>query len=372
MRVAFDARWYNDSGVGTYVAGLLGALAEHQQGCDLIVYEDARNPVPGLERCSLRRLSVRSQKYSIGEQFELAHRCRQDKVDLLHCPFFVVPYSTSCPIVVTFHDVIPFLFPIYSNSKRMLVQLGYRASARRAAHIIAVSQTTSRDLQRVLNVPERKISVVHNAVSRDHFHPHAAEWEIRALREKYGISSCFVVISTPRNWRTKNLATALKALSYVQAEFQIVAYGQGDGLDSLPDAADLKHRLIRTGFVRSDELGALFRHAKAFLLTSLYEGFGLPLLEAMSCGCPVVTSNGGSLGEIAGDGAHIFEATDAQGMAAAVRELIQNSASRGRWRARALRRAAQFSWCKAAEETLAVYRQACHASHEFKAEVYQS
>ena len=372
MRVGFDARWYNDSGVGTYVAGLLAALAEHGRDCELVVYETPENPVPGLERYSLVRIPVQSKKYSIAEQWELARRCRFDKLDLLHCPFFIAPYAATCPVVITLHDLIPFLFRIYPYSKQLLVKMAYRAATLRAAHIIAVSETTSRDIQRVLHVPAANISVVYNAVSPRQFHSRATQSELHHLHRKFGISSRYVVISTPRNWRTKNLATALKALSVLQArveqDFQIVAYGPGDGLNTIEEANALNGRLLRTGFISAEDLGILFRHAHAFLLTSLYEGFGLPLLDAMSCGCPVVTVNGGSLREIAGDGAQVFDVFDVEGISAAAASLLQSEEMRKHWRECALRRAAQFSWTGAAEQTLSVYRKTCRASGASKAE----
>jgi glycosyltransferase involved in cell wall biosynthesis len=372
MRIGFDARWYNDSGVGTYVAGLLAALAECGRDCELVVYENPENPVPGLEGFSVARIPVQSRKYSIGEQWELARRCSRDKLDLLHCPFFVAPYAAPCPVVITIHDLIPFLFRIYSYPKQLLIKMAYRAATVRAAHIIAVSETTSRDIQRVLNVPPENISVVYNAVSPSQFHSHATQSELRYLQRKFGILSRYVVISTPRNWRTKNLATAFKALAVMQTRveqgFQIVAYGPGDGLNTIAEANILNGSLLRTGFISAEELGMLFRHAHAFLLTSLYEGFGLPLLEAMSCGCPVVTAKGGSLGEIAGDGAQVLDVFDVEGMGAALALLLESEKVRNHWRECALRRAAQFSWTRAAEQTLGVYRQICHASSASKAE----
>src|ERR1700694_1374930 len=110
VRVGFDARWYNDSGVGTYVAELLKAMAPLQQGFELIVYEHPANPVPGLQDLPLQRVPVRSGKYSLSAQLELARRQRRDELDVCHSPFYVVPLAVGCPVVVTLHDLIPFLF----------------------------------------------------------------------------------------------------------------------------------------------------------------------------------------------------------------------------------------------------------------------
>lgn len=363
MRVGFDARWYNDSGVGNYVAGLLGALAECARDFELIAYENPNNRLPGLDRLGLVRVAVHAPKYSAREQVELAVRCYKDRIDVFHSPFYVVPFAAPCPVVATVHDPIPFLFRIYPPPKQAVVKIGYRAAVRRAAHVIAVSQTTATDLRRLLGVPAQKLSIVYNAVSPRYFHPHGGKDEPGLLHRKYGISPGYVVISTPRNWRTKNLGVALQVLASVHASnperLQCVMYGPRPCPQALAPEAGVD--MIRTGFIPPDELGMLFRHARAFLLTSLYEGFGLPLLEAMSCGCPVVTANGGALAEIAANGAQAFDAMDVRGMADAISTLLCDENERERWQVRALARASEFSWHKAAEQTVAVYRQMCNS-----------
>src|SRR5882757_6093887 len=164
MRVGFDARWYNNSGVGTYIAGLLPALV--RAGCELVVYFDSRNPVPGLDRLSLRAVPVSSAKYSPLGSLEFKRLEKRDKLDVFHCPFFAAP-QLRCPVVVTIHDLIPFLFPIYSWPKQKIVQAGYRFAVKRAAHLIADSQSTAADLQKILAVAPERISTVHLAADRD-------------------------------------------------------------------------------------------------------------------------------------------------------------------------------------------------------------
>src|ERR1700674_5138503 len=110
MRVGFDARWYNDSGVGVYVAELLRAMAQLPRDFELIAYEDPQSPVPGLAGLPIVRTQVRAPKYSISEQLELRRRSHHDKLDIFHSPFYVAPLGLNCPLVVTVHDLIPFLF----------------------------------------------------------------------------------------------------------------------------------------------------------------------------------------------------------------------------------------------------------------------
>lgn len=358
MRVGFDARWYNDSGVGSYVAGLLPALA--RAGCELVVYVDPRNPVPGLDHLPVQAILIRSGKYSPLASLEFRRRARKDKLDLFHSPFYVAP-RLECPVVVTLHDLIPFLFPIYRYPwpKQEIVKAGYRAAARRAAHIIADSRQTCCDAQRILGVSPERTTAVHLAASAEVFYPCGDAGELERLGKKFGLRRPYIVVASARNWRTKNLEGALKALDAARAagaEFQTVVFGPPQGFEAVRNG-ELCGRLnlCRADFVEAKELGALFRHAHAFVMPSLYEGFGLPLVEAMSCGCPVVASNRGSLKEIAGEGAQCFDPFDVQAIATAILALLRSPDELKRRRAAALRRAADFSWDKTAFETISVY-----------------
>jgi glycosyltransferase involved in cell wall biosynthesis len=359
MQVGFDARWYNDSGVGAYVAGLLHALAVSERKFDLAVYVDQRNPDLGLNDPGINIVPVRAEKYSIAEQIELSRLARLDKLDLFHSPFFVAPLRLECPLVVTVHDLIPFLFRIYSWPKQPLIKMGYRLAARKARHIIADSDNTARDVQRILGISPGRISTIHLAPA-ECFTSASGEGDLELLEEKYSVRPPYVMVSSARNWRTKNLETALEAASRAHrsagVNFQAVVYGPTDGLEAL----SVKNRppnlnLRQTGYIPAGDLAILFRHARVFIMPSLYEGFGLPIVEAMACGCPVITSNGGSLPEIAGDGAQVFAPFDAKGMAAAIAGLIENQKNFAYWRAAALRRAADFTWERAAQETISVY-----------------
>lgn len=366
MRVGFDARWYNDSGVGVYVAELVRAMAVvGQPAFELVVYEDPRNRVPQLDGQPVSRISVAAPRYSLAEQLELRHRARLDKLDVFHTPFYVMPLGLSCPVIVTLHDVIPFLFTIYPWPKSWAVKMGYRTAARRAQHIIAVSGNTAKDIREILKVPEERITVVHNGV-RESFQPVADQSELVSLLEKFDVQPPYVVTASASNWRTKNLETALKVLEAARSisgvEFQTVVYGPATGIDAVGGNHRWSSlRLRRTGFLSAEDLAILFRHAHAFLTPSLYEGFGLPVVEAMACGCPVVTSNRGSLAEVAGQGAQVLDPFDVEGMVRAVVRLLSEPVAVSQWRSRALQRALCFSWKRAADQTIAVYRSALAA-----------
>ncbi len=330
IRIGFDARWYNDSGVGAYVAGLLQALSVRDD-IDLVVYEHPTNPVPGLTS-AVKRIPITADKYSIAGQFSMKQRCRRDGIQVFHSPFYVRPLFTTCPAVITIHDMIPFLFPINSWPKRAMVRMGYRIGAR-AEQIIADSRNTATDVQRILGVAPERITVVHIAANQNVFHARGNDAEIDFQKQEFGVHPPYVVVSSARNWATKNLPAALRALALARektgVQFQTVVYGPEDGLRN------------------AQKQGA-----------SLYEGFGPPVLEAMSCGCAVITSNAGSLPEVAGDGAQTFAPADAAGMADALARLLCNPNELSLWRARALKHSADFSWSRAAKETLSVYHRA--------------
>jgi glycosyltransferase involved in cell wall biosynthesis len=356
MRVGFDARWYNRSGVGSYIAGLLPALV--RAGCELVVYVDPRNPVPGLDARSLQIVPVYSGKYSPLASLEFRRLEKRDKLDLFHCPFYAAPLL-KCPVVVTIHDLIPFLFPVYFWPKQKLVQAGYRNVARRAAHLIADSHCTAIDIQKILGATPERISTVHLAADCDTFRPCGVADNKACLQEKFGVKEPFVVVASARNWRTKNLTAALQALEIARGlagvEFESVMYGPSQGSESFAGNLPGKLGIRRLGYVDAKNLALLLRHAHAFVMPSLYEGFGLPLVEAMSCGCPVITSDRGSLPEIAGAGAQCFDPFDVHGMAKALMALLRSPDELQQKRSEALNRAADFSWDRAAQETISVY-----------------
>ncbi|MCU1307858.1 MAG: hypothetical protein JWN45_2553 [Acidobacteriaceae bacterium] len=364
MRVGFDARWYNDSGVGTYVSELLKAMAPLQRTFDLVVYEDPKNPLPDLDRQSIERIPIGAGKYSVLGQTELAWRCKREGLDVFHSPFYALPLAAPCPVVVSLHDLIPFLFQIYRWPKQLLIKAGYKTAALRSAHIITGSKHTAADVQRILKVSPEKITCIHYAICNDNFHCNGNATEVEYLKERYGIHPPYALAASARNWRTKNLVTAFRALSLARQEgrnpFQTVVYGPLEGINALGGRqAWSELNLVLTGYLPVRDLAMLLRHAHLFIFPSLYEGFGLQILEAMSCGCPVITSNAGSLAEVAGGGAQTFEPFDVAGMADAIKTSFSNPDESNRWRGRALKRAADFSWNKAAERTISVYHRAC-------------
>lgn len=362
MRVGFDARWYGGSGVGNYVAELLQALAAIPGDFELIAYEDQSNPLPDIPASKFRKVSVQAPRYSVAEQVELPRCCKRDRLDVFHAPFYVVPLLAPCPVVVTIHDVIPFLFHIYGRAKELMIRTGYRFALYKASRVLADSQKTADDLVGLFGFSRQRITVAPLAASPRWFHPDGSAQELSRLQEKYGVRRPFVMFNSARHWRSKNLSGALRALQQCAAnhvDFQAVVAGSPDGIEqALREVETSGFQLVRTGFVPTEDLAALYRQAQAYLLTSRYEGFGLPLLEAMACGCAVVTSNAGSLLEVAGDDVLTFAPDDWKAMGDTLARLLTNSDFRQAQRLVSLQRATAYSWKQTAERTLGVYNEA--------------
>lgn len=364
MRIGFDGRWYDQIGVGKYVSGLLRAMSKLDSAPEIFLYEDPRNPL-NVHGERIFKIPVSAKKYSVQEQFELRHRCRKDRLDGFHSPFYVTPWLAPCPVVVTIHDLIPFLFGVYRLPKQSLVRLGYWLAAKKAARFIVISKKTGEDLCRILKVPEENTRVIHRSLPCSCFHPKQTQEEERHLFTQYGIRRPFVITFSAKNWKTKNLATVLRALKVsrqlAQRKFQTVVVGSPDGFrEASRENGAVAHddNVVLPGFVPTPDLAKLYRYAEVFLLASIYEGFGLPLLEAMGCGCAVVSSNAGSLPEVAGGGAVLVDPRDYVGMGEAVARLLNDERELSQQRARALNRAGDFSAEEEAKQTISVYSEA--------------
>ena len=359
MRIGFDARWYNDSGVGTYVAGLVPALA--CAGCDLVVYVDPDKPVPGLDKLAVKVVPVGVGRYSPFASIEFRRRAKQDKLDVFHSPFYVAP-KLECPTVITVHDLIPFLFPIYPWMKQQMVKAGYRTGVCRATHIIADSQHTSSDLQKVLGVSPRRITAVHLAAERKVFSPCGSAEELERLDEKFGLRQPYFVVASAHNWRTKNLEGALKAVANARNQtdlkFQTAVYGSPQGIEALR-SNDLwaELNICRVGYVERGELAMLFRHAHAFVMPSLYEGFGFPLVQAMAANAPVLASCTSCLPEIGGEAAAYVDPLSLAEMSAQLTRLLESPEERSRLARLGRAHAERYRWERCAKESLAFFRE---------------
>lgn len=302
------------------------------------------------------------------EQVAFPLACRRLDLDLAHVPYFASPLFSAVPIVVTVHDLIPLILPAYRGSP--IVRLYTRlvaAAARRAEAIITVSQASQRDIVRCLHVPPERVHVTYEAAGET-VQPVEDEAHLAAIRQKYALPERYLIFLDGFDQR-KNLSALLRAFALLvnkQQQARLVIAGKLPGRDSplFPDPRRLVRELgvektvTFTGWVPEEDKPALYSGAVAFVFPSLYEGFGLPAVEALACGTPVIVSNRSSLPEVVGEGGILVEPTDVEALAEAMEVLLVDDALRAELRQRALAQAAKFSWKQTAQETLAVYRKA--------------
>jgi glycosyltransferase involved in cell wall biosynthesis len=254
-------------------------------------------------------------------------------LDVLHCPTFRGPVRSRVPVVVTVHDLAVLRHPgTFNQWTRRYSRLAVPRVARAARRVIAVSEFTRGEIVELLGVPADRLRVIPNAVGE----PFGREGPAAA-----GDYVLAVGTLEPR----KNLAAAQQAAGRLGVELKVVG-AQGWG------GVEVDGWL---GRVSDEELAALYRGARCLVYPSLYEGFGIPVLEAMACGTPVVTSTGGATEEVAGGAAVLVDPHDPTAIAAGIEEAV---ARRDELRARGLERAARFTWGRVAAETRAVYEEA--------------
>jgi len=280
--------------------------------------------------------------------------------ELFHATAHLLLPLRRVPTVLTVHDLIYHLFP--QHHKRLnywYLNLAMPLYCRRADAIITVSASSKRDLVRCYGLPPEKVTVVHEAAA-DHFRPAPPE-AIAAIRRRYGLPERYVIYVGTIEPR-KNLVRLLDALRLLHEKGERIKLVIVGGFGWLYE--NLFRRLgemppgvvILPGYVPDEDLPALYSGATLFALPSLYEGFGLTVLEAMACGTPVVCSHTSSLPEVAGEAAAYFDPTDVEEMAEVMHQVLNDEGRREEMRARGLAQAARFSWSRAAEQTMAVYQ----------------
>lgn len=302
------------------------------------------------------------------EQFGIVLAGSREKVDLLHSPYWSNPLWSPWPTVVTVHDVIQFVLPEYAWRKISRMYFGLvSAGARRADAIITVSECSKADIVKILGVAPERIHVIGNAVDST-LYPVRDAWLLKSVRERYGIGPRFVLYFGGFDLR-KNVPRIIEAYSRMperlRKEHGLVIAGryQNLGHPLFPDPREVVARLglessvIFTGQIREQDKAPLFSAASLFVFPSLYEGFGIPVLEAMACGTPVVTSNASALPEVAGDAGELVDPYQTDAISAAMADLLDNQSRRDELSRRGLERARRFTWNGVAEQTVRVYKQ---------------
>ncbi|MBT1697399.1 glycosyltransferase family 4 protein [Fulvivirgaceae bacterium PWU4] len=308
------------------------------------------------------------------EQFFLPLAARREKVDLLHCTGNTTPYFSPVPVVQTLHDII-FMDPI-PNKDSLYQRLGnqYRRKvvplvSPHSRAIITVSHYEKQRIVSRLGIDEKKIEVVYNGINEDHFYPSTDDKILAQVRHRYGLPENFILfLGNPS--RRKNPMGVIEAYvmyaSKVANPLPLVTPGLTQKfiahvLKNLNAEYDPK-RFITPGYIRDEDLPFIYGLSKLFLFPSLSEGFGMPVIEAMACGTPVITSKISCMPEIAGDAALLVDPLSAPSIADGLLRMLGNADYRERKIRDGLANAKRFSWDTAAERVLSIYESVLYPS----------
>jgi glycosyltransferase involved in cell wall biosynthesis len=358
ISVGFDVTHarLNRTGLGRYPSELASALRS-RPGLRLIELSAVQEPASSTARRITQGLCREGLYYPAGLGRKAARRGAQ----VLHIPTPAPARGVGLPLVITVHDLLPLRVPqLFTQQTRVHTRL-YIPFVRRATRIITPSTHTRAEVIELLELPEERVVSIPEGCS-GRFHPREVDRD--GLRDEFGINGPYVLAVGTLEPR-KNLATVLRVFSRVSAtlpDVELVVVGGRGWRNSAFEAElsrdNLSQRVRVTGFVPDERLIDLYAGAACFLFPSLGEGFGLPPLEAMGCGAPVVMSDHPALGEVGGDATLQASPLDVEALAAHVVEVMQDSELAASLRAAGLARAQRFTWDAAAEATERVYREA--------------
>ena len=364
MRVGIDARlvYYSQAGIGQYILHLVDGLARLDSENDYVLLQSRKDETTILERPNFRRVSLWTPSHHRLERYSLNVELMRLGLDVLHSPDFIPPHRPSCKSVITVHDLAFLLYPHFLTKESARYYGHIDQAVRWTDHIISVSESTKRDTIEHLGVPEDKITVVYEAANPI-FRPLDRAAAKEEVRNRHGVDGPFVLFVSTIEPR-KNVPTLLRALHQLQQCYKedirlVLAGGKGWLFeDAFAVVEDLKldERVHFLGRVSSDDLLYLYNAAELLAHPAFYEGFGLPPLEAMACGLPVVVSNVASLPEVVGDAGLLIDPHNVDELTVSMWRLLNDSDLWKEMREKGLRQASRFSWERAARETLDIYR----------------
>lgn len=358
-RVGIDARKVHDFGIGTYIRNLVTGLSRIDPDREYVIFQNSSERTEWGE--NIIPVSDDSPKYSLRELVSLPLQMQRHRIDLFHSPHYVLPVARPCRAVVTIHDLIHLFYPpsraAGAYAKAMMI-----AATRSASRVITVSRASRDDIVRVLRVDPRKVKVITNAVS-PHFVPRDGEEARERVARTIGVKGEYV-LCVSNCLPHKNLDRLVRAFAGLrrrgfEGDLVLAGVAAGAAPDLVRIAADLGigDRVRFPGFVPEEFLPVLYGGARLFVFPSLYEGFGLPPLEAMACGIPVVVSDTPAISEVVGDSGLRVDPRSIEAIEEGMVRLLEDEELSARLASDGRRRAGGFSWEETARRTLAVYRE---------------
>nr|HID12592.1 glycosyltransferase family 1 protein [Anaerolineae bacterium] len=373
-----SAAVHRRAGLGRYAESLARALvAQPINQLPLAFFynrERGVRPLSGLAHVPTRTVALGYKPWRmlvwLGQLARVGFDHLLPDAELFHATEHLLLPLRTIPTVLTVHDLIFRHLPAHHKPlNRWYLNLTVPLYCRRADRIIAISECTRRDLIAAYGLPPRKITVIYEAAD-PRFRPQPPE-TVAAVRARYGLPDRYLIFVGTIEPR-KNLARLLAAFEAVHAERLsdgLVIVGRRgwlyDDFFGRLEQSPARDAVLFPGYVPDEDLPALYAGAQALVFPSLYEGFGLPVLEAMACGTPVVCSNISSIPEVGGDAALYFDPTDTEALTEAIHTVLSDTGLHGEMRGRGLAQAARFSWRRAAEATAQVYRTLTSRSNNY-------
>ena len=371
LRIGFDLRHARDFGIGSYIRNLIGAFARMPKADTRFLLVGRADDFAALGRLPEHFEFHPYTRSDTGlvHQISFPWLCHQLHADVFHIPLNIVPVAMPRPYVVTVHDLSTLLYAEEKGGPRYNYRLWRaRHGLALAAKVIAVSEATRTDLEDLLSVKSSRIEQIYNSIDPQFLLPPAPDPDQQRALERYGITYPYILYAGNIR-RQKNIPRLIEAFAVlrdelsshpVYKELRLVIIG-----DEISKHAAVRRAVIQTrtqaavrflGFVPFETLRAFYQGAQVFTFPSLYEGFGLPPLEAMACGTPVVTSSVSSLPEAVGDAAVMVSPENVFAIARGIKEALLDLDLRRTLREKGYRQVAKFRWERTAEQTMGVYR----------------
>jgi glycosyltransferase involved in cell wall biosynthesis len=373
MKFAFISRIlsYEGRGIQTNLEGLLRGMAQVPHEHKMVLFVGLDQFIPEWVQDShyqVVRLSP-NPKSPLGrliwDHVVIGRACQRLGIDVLYAPAHIRPFYSPCSVVVMIPDMMYHLFPQdWSWSDRVYFGTLGSLLTKRAAAITVLSKSTRSDVVRLLHLTEAEVRVIYPGTPEG-FKPLPAD-VVQPIFKKYGLSKPFILYVGSHHPR-KNLKSLVRAFEFIASDIphDLVMVGppiwQDNELKQYIKASPYTSRVRLVGFVPREALPLFFNAAEVFVFPSRYEGFGLPVLEAMACGCPVVTTQTSSLPEVAGDAAILVSPDDVPGLGGATLRVLKDNSLRERMRKNGLQQAGKFCWERTAKETIELLEKVAEA-----------
>jgi len=370
MKIGIDARAIHLQGIGRYIRELVRHLAKVDMRNQYIVYFSTLEHLNEnkIDNPNFQCVLVPSKIYTVKEQLYLPYRLHKDKLDIFHSTTsLAIPLLRTCRHVITLHDLMLKIHPEFLPSKLSWAYFTITNwwAIKFADKIITISDFTSDEVSYFYPKSRPKITTIYNGVSAE-FRPVKDKQVLENVKKKYGITNDYILyVGTYKE--NKNLPTLVKAyaqLSYqMRHSYYLVIVGKQSTrypeVPALIKQLGIESTVICVNCVSEEDLPVFYSGATVFVFPSIYEGFGLPIIEAMACGTPVVASNQASIPEIATDAAVLIDPLNVEGMSGAIYDVLSNHQLRKRLIEKGFERAKAFSWEKTARETMRLYCEEC-------------